>query len=230
MMLLFSTRASPLFSLRTHSRTRGWFAVVACTAYAICTTYAMCSMFSTSAAANTASANVAPGAPANAAVAASSSVQSDSASSTVLPPRLSRPLSGRLFYSDGQRDTLDRSRERGARLSTNANDNLDEDALLRAPLIDGVLHRANGSKVYWVNGEMRVVSANSKAPDVPNALIGPELRAQVRPVASASSETEKPSLRSNKPNAKHKAKATPGVKVEATPKADVPGAASSRTP
>ncbi|MFN7219347.1 MAG: hypothetical protein ACK5UX_01740 [Burkholderiales bacterium] len=94
------------------------------------------------------------------------------------PVRITQPgpsplLTDRLFFSEDERARLDRARARGV-----STDELDAGISL-APTLDGVMRQVGGRTTYWINGTPRVVAPRARDPIVPNAMIGPELKAKV---------------------------------------------------
>jgi hypothetical protein len=106
------------------------------------------------------------------------------------PVRITQPgpsplLTDRLFFSEDERTRLDRARARGV-----STDELDAGVSL-APTLDGVVRQVGGRTTYWVNGAPRVVAPKGREPIVPNAMIGPELKAKVVDATSASTAEAK---------------------------------------
>lgn len=69
----------------------------------------------------------------------------------------SRPLSGKLFYSDEKRAQLDNARKGGIRI-------VDDVVIRRSTVLNGFVQRNDGSATYWVNGGGRSETRHVKAP------------------------------------------------------------------
>ena len=57
----------------------------------------------------------------------------------------SRPLSGKLFFSDAKRAQLDRARKEGVLV-------VEDEIVQRTDVLNGFVRRSDGSTTYWVNG------------------------------------------------------------------------------
>jgi hypothetical protein len=74
------------------------------------------------------------------------------------PPPVSttyRPLTGKLFFTDAERDRLDKARKDGVQI-------VDGEVVARAPRVEGFVQSSGGRTTYWVDGGQRITAAPSK--------------------------------------------------------------------
>jgi len=68
------------------------------------------------------------------------------------PPPVSttyRPLNGKLFFTDAERDRLDKARKDGVLV-------VDGEIVARSPQVDGFVKSSSGRTTYWVDGGQRI--------------------------------------------------------------------------
>ncbi len=79
------------------------------------------------------------------------------------PPPVSttyRPLAGKLFFTDAERERLDKARRDGVQI-------VDGEVISRSPRLEGFVRSSSGRTTYWVDGRQRFASDASK--DVPSS-------------------------------------------------------------
>ncbi|MFO0462937.1 MAG: hypothetical protein ACK5YU_01895 [Burkholderiales bacterium] len=65
-----------------------------------------------------------------------------------------RPLIGKLFFTDTERDRLDKARKDGVSV-------VDGEVVARSPQVDGFVRSTSGRTVYWVDGSQRIDATSS---------------------------------------------------------------------
>ncbi|MFM7460613.1 MAG: hypothetical protein ACKO15_07240 [Burkholderiales bacterium] len=65
-----------------------------------------------------------------------------------------RPLIGRLFFTDTERDRLDKARKDGVSV-------VGGELVARSPQVDGFVKSSSGRTTYWVDGSQRIDAASS---------------------------------------------------------------------
>jgi len=88
-----------------------------------------------------------------------------------------RPLTGRLFFSDLERERLDKARRDGVQI-------VDGEVIARAPQLNGFVKHSDGRITYWVDGRQRNVTGTSKKLDVGSNMTGGEPRVMFKPSTS----------------------------------------------
>ena len=98
-------------------------------------------------------------------------------------------LTGRLFFSDAERERLNQARKDGVLI-------VDGEVVARSPKLDGFVKSSDGRTVYWVDGGQRVQQSGQKTLSVPSNMTGPEspvvLRENVPATDAATKATPKP--------------------------------------
>jgi hypothetical protein len=88
------------------------------------------------------------------------------------PPPVSttyRPLIGKLFFSDAERDRLDKARKDGVSV-------VDSDIVARSPQVDGFVNSSSGRTTYWVDGGQRIDAKPRDDLAATPKMVGPESR------------------------------------------------------
>jgi hypothetical protein len=106
------------------------------------------------------------------------------------PPPVSttyRPLTGKLFFTDAERDRLDKARKDGVLV-------VDGEVVARTPRVDGFVKSTNGRTTYWVDGSQRIDAASSSSIVAKPSITGSESAVKiresgVRPTAPAASKS-----------------------------------------
>ena len=98
-------------------------------------------------------------------------------------------LTGRLFFSDAERERLDQARKDGVQI-------VDGEVVVRSPKLDGFVKSNDGRTIYWVDGGQRLQRGALKTLSVPSNMTGPEspvvLRESVPVTDAATKATPKP--------------------------------------
>jgi len=88
-----------------------------------------------------------------------------------------RPLTGRLFFSDLERERLDKARRDGVQI-------VDGEVIARSPQLNGFVKHSDGRITYWVDGGQRSVTGTSKKLDVAASMTGGEPSVMFKPSTS----------------------------------------------
>jgi len=103
-----------------------------------------------------------------------------------------RPLTGRLFFSDIERERLDKARRDGVQI-------VDGEVVARSPQLNGFVKHSDGRTTYWVDGGQRSVTPTSKKFDVASGMTGPEPSVMFKPSAPPMIRPATPTGRTTKP-------------------------------
>jgi hypothetical protein len=98
-----------------------------------------------------------------------------------------RPLIGKLFFTDAERDRLDKARKDGVSV-------VDGEVVARSPQVDGFVRSTSGRTVYWVDGSQRIDATSSNNIAAKPSMTGTEsgvkfLESGVSPTALAASKS-----------------------------------------
>lgn len=80
-----------------------------------------------------------------------------------------RPLNGKLFFTDAERDRLDKARKDGVSV-------VDSDIVARSPQVDGFVNSSSGRTTYWVDGGQRIDAKPRDDLAATPKMVGPESR------------------------------------------------------
>ena len=92
------------------------------------------------------------------------------------PPPVSttyRPLTGKLFFTDAERDRLDKARRDGVLV-------VDGEVVARTPRVDGFVKSTSGRTTYWVDGSQRIDAASSSSIVAKPSITGTESAVKIR--------------------------------------------------
>lgn len=104
-----------------------------------------------------------------------------------------RPLTGRLFFSEVERERLDKARRDGVQV-------VDGEVRARAPQLNGFVKHSDGRTTYWVDGGQRSVISASDKLDVTSRMTGPEPSVMIKPSTSPMIWQAAPAGTTTKPN------------------------------
>jgi hypothetical protein len=113
------------------------------------------------------------------------------------PPPVSttyRPLTGKLFFSDAERDRLDKARRDGVQI-------VDGEVVTRSPRVDGFVRSSSGRTTYWVDGRQRIAADPAKDVSAGASMTGPESTVSFRetqPTAKVAPSNNAPPKKSSK--------------------------------
>jgi len=103
-----------------------------------------------------------------------------------------RRLTGKLFFSDVERERLNKARRDGVQI-------VDGEVVARAPQLNGFVKRSDGRTTYWVDGGQHSNTGTSTKLEVASGMIGGEPRLRfVRPTP-AKTESSTPTNQATKP-------------------------------
>ena len=106
-----------------------------------------------------------------------------------------RPLIGRLFFSDAERERLDRARKDGVQI-------IDGEAVARSPQLNGFVIRSDGRTTYWVEGGQRRVAGVATEMKVASSMTGAEPSVIFKPSTPPMIAPATPARKATKPAAK----------------------------
>jgi hypothetical protein len=92
------------------------------------------------------------------------------------PPPVSttyRPLTGKLFFTDAERDRLDKARKNGVLI-------VDGEVISRSPRVDGFVKSSSGRTTYWVDGGQRIDATSSNDIAAKPSITGTESAIKIR--------------------------------------------------
>jgi hypothetical protein len=92
------------------------------------------------------------------------------------PPPVSttyRPLTGKLFFTDAERDRLDKARKDGVLV-------VDGEVVARTPRVDGFVKSSSGRTTYWVDGGQRIDATPSNNIAARPSMTGTESAVKIR--------------------------------------------------
>jgi hypothetical protein len=92
------------------------------------------------------------------------------------PPPVSttyRPLTGKLFFTDAERDRLDKARKDGVLV-------VDGEVVARTPRVDGFVKSTSGRTTYWVDGGQRIDATPSNNIAARPSMTGTESAVKIR--------------------------------------------------
>ncbi|MCE2722735.1 MAG: hypothetical protein ACK511_15070 [Burkholderiales bacterium] len=84
-----------------------------------------------------------------------------------------RPLIGKLFFTDTERDRLDKARKDGVLV-------VDGEVVARTPRVDGFVKSSSGRTTYWVDGGQRIDSTPSNNIAARPSMTGTESAVKIR--------------------------------------------------
>lgn len=103
-----------------------------------------------------------------------------------------RALTGRLFFSDAQRERLNKARRDGVQI-------VDGKVIPRAPQLNGFVKRSDGRTTYWVDGGQRTNSGASTKFEVASSMTGAEPGVTFLPSTAPRTEPTAPTIKAAKP-------------------------------
>ncbi|MBC7622551.1 MAG: hypothetical protein H7232_04105 [Aeromicrobium sp.] len=92
------------------------------------------------------------------------------------PPPVSttyRPLTGKLFFTDAERDRLDKARKDGVLV-------VDGEIVARSPQVEGFVRSSGGRTTYWVDGGQRIDAKPANSVTAGPSMTGPEASVKFR--------------------------------------------------
>ena len=92
------------------------------------------------------------------------------------PPPVSttyRPLTGKLFFTDAERDRLDKARKDGVLV-------IDGEVVARSPQVEGFVRSSGGRTTYWVDGGQRIDAKPANSVTASPSMTGPEASVKFR--------------------------------------------------
>jgi hypothetical protein len=116
------------------------------------------------------------------------------------PPPVSttyRPLIGKLFFSDAERDRLDKARKDGVL-------EIDGEVVARSPRVNGFVKSSSGRTTYWVDGGQRIDATSSNNIVAKPSMTGTESLVKIRESGvgpAASTVSKSVSAKATKPQA-----------------------------
>jgi len=116
-----------------------------------------------------------------------------------------RPLTGRLFFSDLERERLDKARRDGVQI-------VDGEVIARSPQLNGFVKHSDGRITYWVDGGQRSVTGTSKKLDVAASMTGGEPSVMFKPSTPPMIGPAKPAGKATKPPRTQQRKAVESTK------------------
>jgi hypothetical protein len=116
------------------------------------------------------------------------------------PPPVSttyRPLTGKLFFTDAERDRLDKARKDGVL-------EIDGEVVARSPRVNGFVKSSSGRTTYWVDGGQRIDAKSSNNIVAKPSMTGTESVVKIRESGvgpAASTVSKSVSAKATKPQA-----------------------------
>ena len=96
-----------------------------------------------------------------------------------------RPLAGKLFFTDAERERLDKARRDGVQI-------VDSEIVPRSPRIDGFVRSSGGRTTYWVDGRQRIAADPTKDISAGAAMTGAEPTITFRETQATTKDSPSP--------------------------------------